>query len=362
MPSPVLAPLTLADDERVTLAQWIRRPKTAQALALRARIILACAEPEASITGVAQALNVTRPTVGKWRRRFVERRLEGLLDEPRPGAPRSVGDDDVEEVIRLTLETTPEDATHWSTRRMARRVDLSPHTIMRIWHAFGLQPHRVETFKLSKDPQFIDKVRDIVGLYLDPPAHALVLCVDEKTQVQALDHTAPLLPLRPGQPERRTHDYTRHGTTSLFAAYETRTGAAIGECFPRHRSVEFRKFLDRIDDSVPLEFDVHLILDNASTHKTDLIKRWFAKRPRFHVHFTPTSSSWINLVERLFSELRTQHLDRSIHRSVEALEATLYKALAQRNVNPKPFVWTKTADEILASVKRFCQRISQSGH
>lgn len=362
MASPVLVPLTLADDERVTLAQWARRPTTAQALALRARIILACADPEASVTGVATTLNVTRPTVGKWRRRFVERRLEGLLDEPRPGAPRTVGDADVEEVIRLTLETTPADATHWSTRRMARRVDLSPHTIMRIWHAFGLQPHRVETFKLSKDPQFIEKVRDIVGLYLDPPAHALVLCVDEKTQVQALDHTAPLLPLRPGQPERRTHDYTRHGTTSLFAAYETRTGATIGECFPRHRSVEFRKFLDRIDEVVPLELDVHMILDNASTHKTDLIKRWLAKRPRFHCHFTPTSSSWINLVERLFSELRTQHLDRSIHRSVEALEATLYKALAQRNVNPTPFVWTKTADEILASVKRFCQRITQSGH
>jgi transposase len=362
MPSPILVPLTLTDDEQITLTQWARRPKTAQALALRARIILACAQPGTSVTGVAKDLSVTRPTVGKWRQRFVARRLEGLLDEPRPGAPRTVGDAEVEEVIRLTLETTPEDATHWSTRRMARRVALSPHTVMRIWHAFGLQPHRVETFKLSKDPQFIEKVRDIVGLYLDPPAHALVLCVDEKTQVQALDHTAPLLPLRPGQPERRTHDYTRHGTTSLFAAYETRTGTAIGECFPRHRSVEFRKFLDCIDDSVPGELDVHLILDNASTHKTDLIKRWLAKRPRFHVHFTPTSSSWINLVERLFSELRTQHLDRGIHRSVEALEATLYKALAQRNANPKPFVWTKTADEILASVKRFCQRISQSGH
>jgi transposase len=362
MPSPVLTPLTLADDERATLDRWLRRPKTAQALALRARIILACAAPAASVTGVATALKVTRPTVGKWRQRFVEQRLEGLLDEPRSGAPRSVGDDEVDEVIRLTLETTPEDATHWSTRRMARRVDLSPHTIMRIWHAFGLQPHRVETFKLSKDPQFIEKVRDIAGLYLDPPAHALVLCVDEKTQVQALDHTAPLLPLRPGQPERRTHDYDRYGTTSLFAAYETRTGAAVGECFPRHRSVEFRKFLDRIDEVVPHALDVHLILDNASTHKTDLIKRWLAKRPRFHVHFTPTSSSWINLVERLFSELSTRHLDRGIHRSVEALEATLYKALSQRNANPKPFVWTKTADEILASVKRFCQRTFQSGH
>ena len=361
MPSPVLVPLVLAPEEYDTLTRWTRRATTAQALALRARIVLACAAGASNST-VARRLAVTRPTVGKWRARFLTHRLDGLLDEPRPGAPRTIADDAIEDVIRLTLETTPRDATHWSTRSMGKRVGLSQTTVMRIWHAFGLEPHRTETFKLSTDPLFIEKVRDIVGLYLTPPERALVLCVDEKSQIQALDRTAPLLPLRPGQPERRTHDYKRHGVTSLFAALETRTGAVLGECFARHRAVEFRHFLDRIDAAVPPALDVHLILDNASTHKTAAIKRWLAKRPRYHVHFTPTSSSWLNMVERFFSALTTQQLQRGAHRSVAELEGAIYAYLAERNKAPKPFIWTKTADQILEHVKRFCQRTSASGH
>lgn len=356
-----LAELVLSGEERTTLEQWTRRRKTAQALALRARIVLACARGQTNST-VAHTLGVTRPTVGKWRSRFVRDRLDGLLDEPRVGAPRTVTDAEIEAVVRGTLESTPSAATHWSTRSMATRVGLSQTTIVRIWHAFGLQPHRVETFKLSTDPQFIEKVRDIVGLYLNPPDRAVVLSVDEKSQIQALDRTQPLLPLRPGQVERRTHDYKRHGTTSLFAALDAHAGTVIGKCFPRHRAIEFRKFLDQIDASVPPDLDVHLIVDNASTHKTALIRRWLAKRPRFHMHFTPTSSSWINMVERLFSGLTTQQLRRGAHRSTEELEAAIHRYLSTHNDNPKPFVWTKTADEILASVARFCQRTSASGH
>ncbi len=356
-----LAMLHLSDEERGTLEQWTRRRTTAQALALRARIVLACARGQTNST-VARTLGVTRPTVGKWRSRFVRDRLAGLLDEPRVGAPRTISDAAVETVVRRTLESKPTTATHWSTRSMAKRVGLSQTTIVRIWHAFGLQPHRVETFKLSTDPQFIEKVRDIVGLYLDPPDRAVVLSVDEKSQIQALDRTQPLLPLRPGQPERRTHDYTRHGTTSLFAALDAHVGTVIGACFPRHRALEFRKFLDRIDATVPPALDVHLIVDNASTHKTERIRRWLAKRPRFHVHFTPTSSSWINMVERFFSALTTQQLQRGVHRSTEELEATIERYLVEHNKHPKPFIWTKTADEILASVARFCQRTSASPH
>ena len=361
MRGPALAPLRLTAEEREILARWTRRATTAQALALRARVVLACASG-ATNSEVAGEHRVHRATVGKWRARFVAHRLDGLLDEPRPGAPRTIADATIEEVLRLTLEETPVEATHWSTRRMGERVGLSQTTVMRIWHAFGLEPHRTETFKLSTDPLFIEKVRDVVGLYLNPPAHALVLSVDEKSQIQALDRTQPMLPLRPGQVERHTHDYVRHGVTSLFAALETRTGTVLGECFPRHRAVEFRKFLDRIDEAVPRALDIHLILDNASTHKTPLIKRWLAKRPRYHVHFTPTSSSWLNMVERFFSALTTQQLQRGADRSVKALHRRIYGYLAQHNKNPKPFVWTKTADEILASVARFCQRTSNSGH
>ena len=356
-----VVPLDLTVDERAVLARWTRRRKTAQALALRARLVLACAAGQTN-SAVAAHERVSRPTVGKWRARFVLHRLDGLLDEPRPGAPRTIADATIEEVLRLTLETTPRAATHWSTRGMGARVGLSQTSVMRIWHAFGLQPHRTETFKLSKDPLFIEKVRDVVGLYLNPPAHALVLSVDEKSQIQALDRTPPMLPLRPGQVERHTHDYKRHGVTSLFAALETRSGAVLGACFPRHRAVEFRKFLDRIDASVPPDLDIHLILDNASTHKTPLIKRWLAKRPRYHVHFTPTSASWLNMVERFFSALTTQQLQRGADRSVPALHTRIYAYLDEHNRHPRPFIWTKTADEILASVARFCLRTSNSGH
>lgn len=355
------ARLTVAPSERATLMQWARRPKTAQALAQRARIVLACASGDTN-TAVADSLGVTKQTVGKWRARFLEQRLDGLLDEPRPGAPRRISDAQVESAVRLTLETLPRDATHWSTRSMAARSGLSQTSIRRIWNAFGLQPHRTETFKLSKDPLFVEKVRDIVGLYMSPPDKALVLCVDEKSQIQALDRSQPLLPMRPGQAERRSHDYRRHGTTSLFAALDVRSGEVIGQCQPRNRSVEFRKFLDTIDASVPENLDVHLILDNYGTHKTALIRRWLAKRPRYHLHFTPTGASWINLVERWFGLLTDKQIRRGVHRSTGELVAAIMQYVEVSNENPKPFVWTKTADEILESVARFCRRTSGSGH
>jgi transposase len=356
-----IPPLSLTDEERGMLEQWTRRPTTAQALALRARIILACGVGKTN-TAVAQELRVTGATVGKWRRRFGEQRLEGLLDEPRPGAPRTVDDAAVERVVALTLESRPRDATHWSTRSMAAEVGLSKNTVQRIWHAFGLQPHRTESFKLSSDPLFIEKVRDIVGLYLSPPERALVLCVDEKSQIQALDRTRPLLPLRPGQVERRTHDYVRHGTTTLFAALDARTGEVIGQCQPRHRSREFRRFLDTIDAAVPAELDVHLVMDNYGTHKTVLIQRWLAKRPRYQVHFTPTSASWLNLVERWFGLLTERQIRRGVHVSTKALEEAIYRYLEVTNEHPKPFVWTKTADEILANIARFGTRTLGTGH
>jgi transposase len=356
-----VAELILTEAERETLQNWARRPKSAQALALRARMILRCAEGKTN-TQVAAQTGVRKATVGKWRQRFVERRVDGLLDEPRPGAPRKVTDADVERALTMTLESTPKDATHWSTRSLAQASGLSRSTVGRIWRAFSLQPHRSETFKLSKDPLFIDKVRDIVGLYLDPPDRALVLCVDEKSQIQALNRTQPLLPMRPGQVERRSHDYKRHGTTSLFAALDVKTGTVIGQLHRRHRSVEFRKFLDTIDDAVPDDLDVHLILDNYGTHKTALIRTWLAKRPRFHVHFTPTSASWLNLVERYFAALTDKQIRRGSHRSVRELESTIKNYLAVTNESPKPLVWTKTADEILASVARYCARTSGSGH
>ena len=356
-----IAPLALDGAERETLEQWTRRPKTAQALALRARIVPACADGRSN-TGVAAELRVCVDTVGRWRSRFLEQRLDGLLDQPRNGRPRMFDDADVERVIALTLETTPKDATHWSTRSMARRSGLSHNTVSRIWRAFALQPHRTETFKLSADPLFIEKVRDIVGLYLNPPDRALVLCVDEKSQIQALDRTRPLLPLRPGQAERRTHDCVRHGTTSLFAALDARTGQVIGQRHRRHRALEFRKFLDAIESEVPAELDVHLIADDYATHKTALIRNWFARRPRFHIHFTPTSASWLNLVERWFGLLTEKQLRRGVLQSNAELEAAIYRYLDVTNEDPKPFVWTKTADQILASVARFCQRTLDTGH
>jgi len=347
--------------EREALERWSRRPKTAQALAQRARIVLACA---AGVTNadVSAQVRVTRQTVGRWRARFLKKRLDGLLDEPRPGAPRKITDAHVERVITMTLESTPREATHWSTRSMAKSCGLSQTAVSRIWRAFALQPHRSETFKLSKDPLFIEKVRDIVGLYLNPPDKALVLCADEKSQVQALDRTQPLLPMRPGQVERRTHDYVRHGTTSLFAALDVKSGKVIGECHRRHRAREFRKFLGTIDASVPARLDVHLILDNYGTHKTPSIRRWLVRHPRFHLHFTPTSASWMNLVERWFGLLTERQIRRGTHRSTRELEEAIMAYLNSNNKHPKPFVWTKTADEIFASIARFCQRISNSGH
>lgn len=357
-PKPVT---TLTGEQREQLEQWARRRKTAQALARRASIVLLSVEGMNDVQ-IAQRLNTTRETVGRWRRRFLSHGIDGLLDEPRPGAPRKISDKDVERVITLTLESKPKGATHWSTRSMARQCGMTQTAVSRIWRAFALQPHRSETFKLSKDPLFVDKVRDIVGLYMSPPEKALVLCVDEKSQIQALDRTAPLLPMRPGQVERRTHDYKRHGTTSLFAALDVATGKVIGSLHRRHRAVEFRKFLDAIDTAVPSGLDVHLVLDNYATHKTPTIQRWLAKRPRFHLHFTPTGASWINLVERWFAELTTKQIRRGVHRSTRNLEHSIREYLNVNNDNPKPFVWTKTADDILDSVARFRQRTSNSAH
>jgi transposase len=347
--------LLLTDDERQQLESLAHRSRTMPQLARRARIVLACADGHDNTT-VAKRLRLSPTTVCKWRARFVRERVDGLYDEPRPGVPRTITDDEVERVIVRTLESTPRGATQWSTRAMAQATGLSHMTIARVWRAFGLQPHRTETFKLSPDPLLVEKVRDIVGLYLDPPDHAVVLCVDEKSQIQALDRTAPLLPMRPGQAERRTHDYKRHGTTSLFAALDAKTGTVIAETHRRHRSREFRTFLDRIDASVPPTLNVHLVLDNYGTHKTPLIWNWLAKRPRFHVHFTPTYGSWLNLVERWFAELTTKQIRRGAHRSVAELERAIRDFLDAHNEARRPFVWTKSADEILASVGRFAQR------
>jgi len=358
-------PVKLSSVQRDELQRWAARRTTAQGLAMRARIVLSCAGGSTNVA-VARQLRTTPQTVGRWRQRFIGRGPDGLLDEPRPGAPRRIGDETLEEVIRLTLETTPTNATHWSTRDMAKVTGLSQMSISRIWRAFGLQPHRSETFKLSKDPLFIEKVRDIVGLYMNPPDKALVLCVDEKSQIQALDRTQPLLPLRPGQVERRTHDYVRHGTSTLFAALDIASGKVIGKLHRRHRAVEFRKFLDTIDAEVPDRFDVHLVLDNYGTHKTPLIKNWLARRPRFHVHFTPTGGSWLNMVERWFGILTDKRLRRASFRSTYELETAIKSYLEESNRNPRPFVWTKTADQILQSVARFCRRIingtPDSGH
>ncbi len=353
--------ITLSDSERETVERWARRPKSAQSLALRCRIVLLCADGLTN-NEVADQVGVDRTTVSKWRRRFAARRLEGLADDPRPGVPSSITDEQVEAVIVKTLEETPVDATHWSTRSMAQTQGMSQSAISRIWRAFGLKPHLTETFKLSPDPQFIEKVRDIVGLYVNPPDAALVLCVDEKTQVQALDRTAPVLPLRPGLPERATHDYVRHGTTNLYAALDMASGKVIADMTERHRAVEFRKFLNLINRSVPEHLDVHLIVDNVSTHKTPEIHRWLVRHPRFTLHFTPTYSSWINMVERWFAELTEKWLRRGTHRSTKELEVSINDWIESWNANPRPYVWKKSADEILESLAAYCGSISASGH
>jgi len=355
------APLVLTDEERDTLQAVARRPKTAQRLALRSRIVLLCAQGLDNAV-VAERLDVRQATVGKWRERFRTARMDGLADEPRPGARRTVSDRKVEEVIARTLESVPKGATHWSTRTMAEATGISSSTVNRIWRAFGLQPHRTSTFKLSTDPFFVEKVRDIVGLYMNPPDRAVVLCVDEKSQIQALDRTQPLLPMGPGHPERRSHDYVRHGTTSLFAALDVRTGVVISRCQKRHRQQEFVRFLQDIDEVVgatqEADVEVHLVMDNYGTHKAPSVKRWLQRHPRYHVHFTPTSASWINLVERVFSELTTKRIRRSAHRSVPALEAAIREYLDAHNEDATPFRWTATADQIFAKLKRLCMRIS----
>ncbi len=355
------AELVLTETERDTLQRWARRPKSPQSLAQRSRIVLACAE---GMTNQAVAANqaVNQATVSKWRRRFVERRLDGLVDEPRPGAPRTITDDDVERVVVKTLEDKPADATHWSTRDLAKQVGMSPASVGRIWQAFGLKPWQTDTFKLSEDPMFIEKVRDVVGLYLNPPDKAVVLCVDEKTGIQALDRTQPILPMRPGQAERRTHDYKRNGITDLFAALNVATGEVIHHQRPQHRAVEFRNFLSAIDKTVPDGLDVHVVLDNSSTHKTPAINRWLVRHPRFHFHFTPTSSSWLNLVERWFAEITNRMLRRSAHRTLKDLARDIDTWIATWNDNPRPFVWHKTADEILDTLSRYLHRISEAGH
>lgn len=358
---PKLKEISLSAQENNRLVEWTRRSSTAQALAMRARIVLAAAQGLASAE-VARRTRVTPQTVWKWRNRFLERRLDGLLDEPRPGAPRKIHDAKVEALIAKTLHEKPRNATHWDSRSMAKAMGVSQTSVVRIWRAFGLQPHRQETFKLSTDPLFIDKVRDVVGLYLNPPTKAMVLCVDEKSQIQALDRTQPILPMMPGVPERRTHDYMRHGTTTLFAALDIATGKVIGELHRRHRAKEFLKFLQTIDENVPKTLSVHLVMDNYGTHKTPAVKRWFTRHPRFYVHFTPTSSSWLNQVERWFAEITTRQIRRGTHRSTVELERAIRDYLAIHNEHPKPFVWTKSADDILASVARFCMRTSNSGH
>ena len=347
--------LVLSEEERERLKSLSHRARSQPALARRARVVLACAEGLDN-KSVAKKLRCSLGMVGKWRSRFLKTRLEGLYDEPRPGAPRKVTDDQVEQIIIQTLETTPRGQTHWSTRELAKATGFSRMTISRVWRAFGMQPHRTETFKLSPDPQLIEKVRDIVGLYMNPPDHAVVFCVDEKSQIQALDRTQPMLPMRPGQLERHTHDYKRHGTTSLFAALELKTSRVIGQLHRRHRSQEFRRFLDAIEANVPADLDVHIVLDNYGTHKTAIIRKWFAKRPRFHVHFTPTYGSWLNLVERWFAEITHKRIRRGVFRSVRELESAIRQYIDIHNEAPKPFIWTRTADEILASIARFAQR------
>ncbi len=361
MPTPHAAEIVLTADERAELEGWARRRTSAAGLAMRSRIVLAAAAGESN-TVLAQRLGLSITTVRRWRNRFVVDRCDGLLDEPRPGRPRVVGDEQITALITATLESSPSDATHWSTRAMAEHLGLSQSMVSRVWRAFGLAPHKQDSWKLSKDPLFVEKVRDVVGLYLDPPERAVVLCVDEKTQIQALNRTAPVFPMLPGTPARATHDYVRHGTSSLYAALDLSTGKVIGSLHSRHRATEFLAFLKKIDTEVPAELDCHVVLDNASTHKTPAVKRWLTNHPRFVLHFTPTSSSWLNLVERWFAELTTKKLRRGTHTSVRQLNTDIRAWIQTWNDNPRPYVWTKTAEQILASIGNYCARINDSGH
>ncbi|MCY3845615.1 MAG: IS630 family transposase [Acidobacteria bacterium] len=354
-------PVALDGQERETLERWARRPSSSQALALRCRVVLAAADGETN-RAIAGRLGCCAATVAKWRGRFAERRLDGLVDEPRPGRPRAISDEQVEAVLVRTLEEAPPGATHWSTRSMAAEMGMSQRSVSRIWRAFGLRPHRLGSFKVSPDPQFIDKVRDVVGLYLNPPEAAAVLCVDEKTQARALDRTAPTLPLAFGAPQRRGHDYRRCGTTDLYAALDAASGRVISTMTARRRSEEFRGFLNLIDREVPDCLDVHIVLDNVSTHKAPTIQRWLLRHPRFSFHFTPTYSSWMNLVERWFAELTAEWLHRSAHTSVRDLQDAINAWIGHWNQDPKPFTWHKSADDILETLAAHLQRINGSGH
>lgn len=344
--------LVVSDAQMTELKHLVLHSRSHRALSFRAKIILLCASGKIN-SAVAAQLKTTPTTVGFWCKRFIAGGMESLWDEPRPGAPRQIGDDEVERVVKLTLESTPKGATHWSTRGLAEKTGLSQSAVSRIWRAFGLQPHRSESFQLSNDPWLVEKVRDIVGLYMNPPDHALVLCVDEKSQIQALNRTQPVLPMQPGQAERRSHDYQRHGTTSLFAALDVATGNVVGKCFDRHRAREFKKFLDHLDAQLPGEEEVHIVLDNYATHKTPAIRRWFTRHPRYHLHFTPTHASWLNLIERWFGLLTQRQIRRGSHSSVGQLKTAIREFLDTSNESPKPFVWTKSADTILASIARF---------
>ena len=356
-----VVPVVLSCEERETLERWARRPKSSQSLAMRCRIVLGAAQDRTN-SDIAVEVGCHPATVSKWRRRFVERRLDGLCDDPRPGQPRKITDAVIEDVLVRTLETAPVGATHWSTRSMAKAAGVSQTAVSQIWRAFGLKPHLIEEYKVSPDPQFVDKVRDVVGLYLNPPDAAVVLCVDEKTGIQALDRTAPILPLRPGTPQRRSHDYRRCGTTDLFAALDTASGKVIASMTARHRSEEFRSFLNQINNEVPDHLNIHIVLDNVATHKTPAVQRWLVRHPRFRLHFTPTYSSWMNLVERWFAELTTQWLKRGTHRSVTELRDSINEWITNWNDNPRPFTWHKTADQIFNTMAAYMQQITHSGH
>jgi transposase len=347
--------ILLSEADRAALERFAARTRSARRLAFRAKVILASASGVSDVA-VARRVRASANTVGCWRKRFVQKGIDGLFDEPRPGAPRTIDDAAVEQVVVATLERTPKGATHWSTRTMAKHQGLSHTTVGRIWRAFGLQPHRSETFTISRDPRLIEKVRDIVGLYMSPPEHALILCVDEKSQIQALNRTQPVLPMRLGEVERRTHDYDRHGTTTLFAALDVATGNVLGKCYPRHRATEFLDFLRAIEATMPTDVEIHVILDNYATHKTPAVRRWLAKRPRFHLHFTPTHASWLNQVERWFGLLTQRQLRRGAHTSVAALKQAITDFIVAHNEAPTPFKWTASADDILAKIARFAQR------
>jgi transposase len=361
VPIPYAAEIVLTDAERVQLEGWARRRTSAAGLAMRSRIVLASADG-GSNTELAERLGLALSTVRRWRNRFAQYRLDGLLDEPRPGRPRIVDDARIEALITATLETAPDDSTHWSTRSMAKQLGMSQSTVSRVWRAFGLAPHKQDSWKLSADPLFVEKVRDVVGLYLNPPERALVLCVDEKTQIQALNRTQPVFPMLPGTPARASHDYVRHGTSTLYAALDMATGKVIGSLHARHRAQEFLAFLKKIDAEVPADLDCHLVVDNASTHKTPAVQRWLIAHPRFVLHFTPTSSSWLNLVERWFAELTNKKLRRGTHTSVRQLNKDIRAWIDTWNDNPRPYVWAKTAEQILASIGNYCTRINDSGH